>query len=174
MRQLCAITINSIACLFPQAEDVREQDGASAEHVAHQFAWRLSNGLRLRNRQSTCQSDQSITKNTVSALLCGSQQLGERNVDSFPTEGASATICTALAGSHFPPSTQPFTSGSYRAIEHSPGTSTSPTSATKSILKQHSPQFPHYFTCQTLTKQSRKAKCSSGAPQHTSCQPRPH
>lgn len=56
-----------------------------------------------KQAKSTCQPDQSITKNTVSALLCGSQSWGERNVDSFPTEGASATIYTALAGSHFPP-----------------------------------------------------------------------
>lgn len=78
---------------------------ASAEHVAHQFAWRPSKWFRLRNRQSTCQSDQSITKNPVPALLSGSQQLGwgERAMDSFPKEGASATICTTLAGSHFPP-----------------------------------------------------------------------
>lgn len=124
-------------------------------------------------KQAKYMSVWSINNNKKKHLHCGSQQLEERNVDSFSTEGASATICTALAGSHFPPGTQPFTSGSYRAIEHSPGTST-PTSATKSILKQHSPQFPHYFTCQTLTKQLRKAKCSSGAPLHTSCQPRPH
>lgn len=119
-------------------------------------------------------SDQSMTKKTVSTLLCECQLLGNRNMDNLPTEGAPATICTAFAGSHFPPSTQPFTNGSNRAIEHSLGTSTSPTSATKSILKQHSLQFPHYFTCQMHTKRLRKAKWSSGVPQHTSCQPQPH
>lgn len=103
-------------------------------------------------------------------LLCGSLQVGKRNVDSFPAEGASGETAQPFP----PPSTQPFTSGSYRAIEHSPSTSTSPTSATKSILKQHSPQFPHYFTCQTLTKHLWMAKYSYGAPQHTSCQPRPY
>lgn len=42
-------------------------------------------------------------KKTVSAPLCGSQLLGNRNMDSLPTEGAPATICTAFAWSHFPP-----------------------------------------------------------------------
>lgn len=145
--------------------------------MAHQFAWRPSKWFRLRNRQSTCQSDQSITKNPVPALLSGSQQLGGVGGEQWtvsPKKEPQQQSAQLLREAIFPPSTQPFTSGSYRAIEHSPGTSTSPTSTTKSILKQHSPQFPHYFTCQMLTKQSRKAKCSSGAPQHTSCQPRPH
>lgn len=52
----------------------------------------------------------------------------------------------------FPPAPDHSVQASYRAIEHSAGTSRSPTSATKSILKQHSLPFPHYFTCQMLTK----------------------
>lgn len=83
--------------------------------------------------------------------------------------------CTAFAGSHFPPPAlnySPVAPTELLSIHQAPP---HPRQAQqKSILKQHSPQFPHYFTCQMLTKQSRKAKCSSGAPQHTSCQPRPY
>lgn len=53
LRQLCTITINSKACLCPQAEDVRQWVGLQ------QNMW-LMGWFRLRNRQSTCQSDQSI------------------------------------------------------------------------------------------------------------------
>lgn len=147
----------------------------SAEHVAHPLAWWIIKQSRLRNKQSTCQLDQSITKKTL-FLLCsvGVRRWGKETWRVSPQMEPQEKLHSFCRKPYPPLGTQPFTSGSYRAIEHSPGTSTSPTSATKSILKQHSPQFPHYFTCQMLTKQSRKAKASSGAPQHTSCQPRPY
>lgn len=154
-----ACAINSKACLCPRAEDVRQRAGLQQNMWLISVHGLSSNGSGLRTKSTSIWSINN-KKNIVFALLVSSQKSLSRN-------------CTPFAGSHFPPSTQPFTSGSYRAIEHSAGTSTSPTSATKSILKQHSPQFPHYFTCQMLTKQLWKAKCSSGAPQHTSCQPQP-
>ena len=171
-RQLYMFKLNSKHVVCLRGENVRSL--ASWKHVAHQLAWLMSNGFRLRNGPKYM-SIWSIKrkKNEMKRkekLLCGSLQVGKRNVDSFPAEGASGETAQPFP----PPSTQPFTSGSYRAIEHSPSTSTSPTSATKSILKQHSPQFPHYFTCQTLTKHLWMAKYSYGAPQHTSCQPRPY
>lgn len=111
-----------------------------------QFIWQSINWFRLKRRQSTSQSDSSKNKKLKSIVEV--VIWGKRHVDGLHTKRGSATICTALSGSHFLPSAQPFTSDSYRAIEHSRGTSTSLTSATKSILKLHSPQFPHYFTCQ--------------------------
>lgn len=125
----------------------------------------------LGNGQRTRQSDQSIKKRRNERCfwtpLCEQSGVWGRNVDGSATEGASATICTAPVGVEailvLPrqrSTIQP--SGSYRAIEHSPGTSTSPTSATKSSLKQRSPPFPHYFTCQPLTKQPAEAKRSPG------------
>lgn len=164
-RQLLFIPMNSFL-----RQNISKRELA-LEHVAHQFAWQLSNWFGLTNRQSSCLSDQSVTKTTIFAPLWGSHLLGKEMRIVYPQKEPQQQCAQLFAGSHFPPSTQPFTNGSNRAIEHSLGTSTSPTSATKSILKQHSLQFPHYFTCQTHTKQSRKAKCSSGAPQHTSCQP---
>lgn len=135
------------------------------EHVALWLIWQILKWFRLRNRQNICHS--------VSALLCRSLQVEERKWTASPMQEPQEKL-HSFCWKPFPPSALPFTSGSYRAIEHSPGTSTSSTSETKSILKQHSPQFPHYFTCQMLTKQSWKAKCPSGAPQCTSCQPQPH
>lgn len=116
-------------------------------------------------------SDQSMTKKLFLHSSVGVSCWGKETWTVYPQREPQQQFAQLLQEAIFPPSTQPFTNGSNRAIEHSLGTSTSPTSATKSILKQNSLQFPHYFTCQMHTKRSRKAKWSSGAPQHTSCQP---
>lgn len=60
-------------------------------------------GSRLRNRQTACQSDQSKRKRSVSEPLCGSQQLGERNVDSFPTEKCLRNNLHNYCGKPFSP-----------------------------------------------------------------------
>lgn len=71
---------------------------------------------------------------------------GKKKCGQFPHRGSlSNNLHKLLREAIFPPSTQPFTSGSYRAIEHSPGTSTSPTSATKKHFKATLPAVPTLF-----------------------------
>lgn len=96
-RQLLFIPMNSFL-----RQNISKRELA-LEHVAHQFAWQLSNWFGLTNRQSSCLSDQSVTKTTIFAPLWGSHLLGKRNEDSLPTEGASATMCTAFCGKPFSP-----------------------------------------------------------------------
>lgn len=142
LRQLCNITIKSKAWLCPHAQDAKEQvgfsgtRGSSACMVNHKMVQ-----AEKQAKNMTIWSINNKKKPTVFALLCGSLQVGERNVDSVPTEGAAQLLQEAI----FPPSTQLFTSGSYRAIEHSPGTSTSPTSATKKHFKATLPTVPTLF-----------------------------
>lgn len=77
--------------LCPPAED-----GKSKTQMTHECALRISIWFRLRDRQRARQADQSITKNTVSALLCGTLQVGERSVNSLLTGGASGETAQLL------------------------------------------------------------------------------
>lgn len=79
--------------MCPTAEDIK-----SKIQMTHHLALGISIWFRLRDRQSTCQADQSITKNTVSALLCGTLQVGERSVNSLHTGGASGESAQLLQG----------------------------------------------------------------------------
>lgn len=87
---------------FPRVEDMRERAGLETCGSSVRMA---TLQLVQVEKQAKCMSVWSLNdkKNTVSAPLCGSQLFGKRNMDSLPTEGASATMCTAFAGSHFPP-----------------------------------------------------------------------
>lgn len=111
------------------------------EHVAHLFICQSSSsGWQTGNLQVRLTSQKQETE-----ILCGSRIWSKKHVDRFYTKRALATICTALSGSHFLPNAQPFTSDSYRAIEHSRGTSTSLTSATKKHFKATLPAVPTLF-----------------------------
>lgn len=96
--------------------------------------------------------------------------IGGKHADNVLTRGASARICAAIMGSHFLSSPQPFTCGSYWAIEHSPSTSASQTSATKSILKATLPAVPTLFHLSNAHKAVNRAVFYLWVRTHTSCQ----
>ena len=56
-----------------------------------------------KQAKSTCQPDQSITKNTVPALLCGSQSWGRKKCGQFPHRRSLSNNLHSSCGKPFSP-----------------------------------------------------------------------
>lgn len=144
VRQLCAITINSTARLFPQTDDVKERAGHSPIHMVSKKNKQNRNHFCNHLPESTTLGGEYYMW-TVSAAKEPQQQSTElfREAIFTPVLNHSPMAPTELLSIHqAPPPTQ--------------------TSATKNILKATLPAVPTLFHLSNAYKTVKEAKFSLG------------